>query len=397
MDSLRVALLSSGLVPVPPVMGGAVEEYVFQLAKNMRRQSINAVTLDRSFAEAETLNSNVVAKLRTIAVPSYFPKKDILQEFLFGVTCSRKLRGYDLAHANTPWVGLSVLSRACSGGLKLVYTCHNPLWPSESIRWEEKLVRKTESLVMRRSHAVVALNETMKKALNEKAQVPLDKLNIVPNGVDTSFFKPFLDGSSVNKKFKLYDKRVILFVGKLSSVKNVHVLLKAYKILVEKHGTDDLKLCMAGPLSGKFSRSSISSYAESVMDMAHRILPSGSYVFTGAIEKDELRRLYSRASIFVLPSNAEAFPLVLLEAMSSGCPLLGSAAGGIIDIIKENKTGFLFEVGDFRNLARYLETLLLDERLRTNLSSNCRRIAETVYDWGEISKRLFRIYTDLLE
>lgn len=396
MELPTIALLSSGLVPVPPVMGGAVEEYVLQVTKHLRKLSISATVVDRLFTKFNGQSSEGLVKIRSIKMPNFIPKHDVFQEICFGLASSKEISKYDLVHVSTPWVGLSTLKKVNRNRSKFVYTCHNPLWPSEKIHWAEKIIRNTESRVMRQSNAVIALNETMKKVLHEKARVPLYKLHLIPNGVDTSFFMPFLDDSIVSEKYDLDGKRVILFVGRISSAKDVHVLLKAYKVLLEKRSYKDLKLCIVGPLSAKFSQGSSNTYAKMVIEMAKRMLPEKSYIFTGAVDKDELRRLFSRSYVFVLPSHAEAFGLVLLEAMASGCPAIGAAAGGIVDVIQENETGLFFKTGNFLELAEKLDVLLLDKSLRRRLSLTCRRVAEREYDWGKIAERLSKLYMEVL-
>jgi len=394
-ENMKVALISSGLIRVPPTRGGAIEEYVFQLTQSLRKLGIDATAFDRAFSGDKTCLVGPLIRIRTPEMPRYLPRKDFPQELSFGLSSVRKLKKYDLIHANTGLAGFAI-AKSTRNGPKLVYTCHNPEWTSERVHWGEKVIRKIESYNMRRSNAVIALNDTMKRALNEKAHVPLQRLFLIPNGVDTNFFRPALQSDIIDRKYGLEGKRVILYVGKVSHIKRAQVLLKSYKILLESYRYRNLKLLIVGPLSDQFTKQSINWYARQVMRWACNNLPSDSYAFTGAVSKEELRMIYSRAYVLVLPSFAEAFGMVLLEAMASACPVIGSASGGIVDVISNGVNGYLFGTGDALDLASKIDMLLSNESLRKSLGLNSRRIATEVYDWRVIAKKLMALYERLL-
>ncbi len=187
----------------------------------------------------------------------------------------------------------------------------------------ERVVRLVEGFTMRTSNAVVALNKTMYRAIVEKAGINGDKAVIIPNGVDVDYFRPGLRNDELLSKFNLKGGNCILFVGRASPEKGVHLSLKAFSYIAQE--SVHVKLVIAGPLTSSFSASGTSPYARAVIEYAKRRL-QGRVIFTGAV-KDELRVLYSNAHLFVLPSLAEVFPMVLLEAMASGTPPIGSTAG----------------------------------------------------------------------
>jgi glycosyltransferase involved in cell wall biosynthesis len=399
---LRVALVSSGLIPIPPTRGGAVEEYVYQLSRHLRRLGIDAVVIDANYDSSrvvyEDVNGAQVVRVPT-AKPSVGFKERILKEILFGSTTASYINreDFDVVHVNTAWVGFTLALRRNAGKLKsqgFVYTCHNPLWPEDRVHMGEKIVRLVEGYTMKIADTVIALNKTMQKALTEKAKVDPRKMVIVPNGVDTEFFRPGLKNEQILSEYGLEEQSYILFVGRVSPEKGVHILLRAFKQIVN-YIPKDFKLVVVGPLSSAFNSAQPSSYAEAMMRYSKEELGE-RVVFTGAIDRNSLRVLYSNAYCFVLPSLAEAFPMVLLEAMASGTPPMGSTAGGIPDIIIEGVNGLLFRKGDWRDLANKLLTLFQDRGFRDKLSHNARKYVEENFSWGTIAVRIKEVYSSII-
>ncbi|MEM0080136.1 MAG: glycosyltransferase family 4 protein, partial [Nitrososphaerota archaeon] len=89
------------------------------------------------------------------------------------------------------------------------------------------------------------------------------------------------------------------------------------------------------------------------------------------------------------------FPMVLIEAMASGLPVIGSKTGGIVDIVENGVNGYLFEKGSANDLAEKLYLALSDESLRLKLSISSRINAESKYSWNTIAGKLLKIYSSL--
>ncbi|MEM1582671.1 MAG: glycosyltransferase family 4 protein [Candidatus Bathyarchaeia archaeon] len=393
---MNVTLISSGLLPVPPRRGGAVELYVLKLCEALRRLGVEAYVIDRLWNNTNKSDHIVRVKVPTLVDSKILTnilgrsRHLILKEVAFGISVSRALKEFELIHANTAWVGYTLAYKTRELRARLVYTCHNPLWPEENVHLGERVVRLIESSVMKKADAVIALNETMKRALIEKAAVNRDKIFVVPNGVDVEFFKSGLRCDEVNAKYGLEGKRVVLFVGRVTHGKGVHILLEAVKILKDKYGLKDVKIVIAGPLSGSFGDEGSTNYVQRLRKYA--IKNNIDAVFTGFLDLEELRYLYSCSHVLVLPSYFEAFPMVLIEAMSSGLPVIGSKAGGIVDVVEDGVNGFLFENGSAIDLAEKLYLLLSDEVLRKKFSINARFAAETKYSWDKVALEMFKVY-----
>ena len=111
-------------------------------------------------------------------------------------------------------------------------------------------------------------------------------------------------------------------------------------------------------------------------------------------ERTDVLDLMSRAAIYVQPSFWEALGLALQEAMFAGCACIGSRAGGIPELIEENKTGLLFEPGNVAQLAAVLEALIADETRRENLG---RAAAASIQERGMTAEQMVENHLRLYE
>ena len=106
-------------------------------------------------------------------------------------------------------------------------------------------------------------------------------------------------------------------------------------------------------------------------------------VFTGMLHGEELSQAYASGDVFVMPSESETLGLVVLEAMSSGLPVVAARAGGIPDIIPEDQegvNGFLFSPGDLDDCVEKMERLLTNRELRETMGMAARAEMEK-FDW----------------
>jgi glycosyltransferase involved in cell wall biosynthesis len=120
------------------------------------------------------------------------------------------------------------------------------------------------------------------------------------------------------------------------------------------------------------------------------------FLFTGRVPLQEKLEFYSISDIFVLPSISEAFGMVIIEAMASGLPVIGSNAGGIPEIIKHGENGLLFKVGDYQSLAEKILILLNDEKMCKEMGKKSRRIAVQNFSYERMANEYIKVYKEVL-
>lgn len=192
--------------------------------------------------------------------------------------------------------------------------------------------------------------------------VAKDKIFLIPNAVDTAQFRPLASNTKCKTKG-------VVYVGRLSLMKNIKLLLEAVSLLKKK-----VKLTIIG--DGPLKESLMQQAREMALDVD----------FKGAIPNQELPLYLNRASIFVLPSVAEGHPKALLEAMSCGLPCIGTDVEGTNTVIVDSVNGLLCKL-DAQDLADRIETLLDGEKLAESLGKRAREFILENYDIKAVIKK----------
>ena len=219
------------------------------------------------------------------------------------------------------------------------------------------------------------------------ADVPA-KFTAIPPGVDIDKFEPGNKNILLMNKYSIRnDDRVVLFVGGLDrahSFKGISFLIEAWRDL----GLAKAKLLIVGQ----------GDLRETYTCLAAEMGLKNNVLFADPVEDSQLPDYYNLADLFVLPSvnSSEAFGIVLIEAMACGVPTVASDLPGLRSVIREGKTGFLFETRDSQGLLNAIRRILAGSDLRAQMSIEARSTAVNEYSQVGIWKRLERLYQDLL-
>lgn len=243
--------------------------------------------------------------------------------------------------------------------------------------WFELMTRMAMAMekdALRAADFVFVLSPHTHDAL--RATVMPDRMAVAPCGIDTNLFRP-TDLDSDNH---------ILAVGRFSDPrKNVRLLLEAY-VLAARRGFDFPELCLIGepPGDGLLKGIRDSGVASKVRFL--RELPEAS-----------LAERYRRARFLVMSSSEEGLGIVILEAMSSGIPVISTRCGGPEWIIREGENGLLVPVGDAEALADAMCRLNSDADLRRRLSAAARQTVVQRFSFEKAGLIYLRKYDELLE
>jgi len=223
----------------------------------------------------------------------------------------------------------------------------------------------------------------------------------VQNGVDTQLFAPDLDEQPDP------DHPTIVYVGRVSPEKGTHVLIQAFGRILTKHPS--AKLRIIGPIAttsflmqlGDESTSEILrpfdgvNYEEHLHELA-AALPHGSVEFVGPIDNPQLPSHLRRATFATMPSLWEPFGIPVIEALSCGTPVIGARTGGITKTLEGSGAGVLVTPNSVEELAKAMDTLLADTKLRRIMSQAARDHAAEHYSYERVVRQLLEHYNLML-
>jgi len=204
------------------------------------------------------------------------------------------------------------------------------------------------------------------------------KLLVLPSSVDTEWF------SSQNRVFPEVSEEIkLLFIGGLDPFrKGIYDLLQAFSKVAASFPKATLVL------TGGDSFIEVKSKWES-MKLSDRI------DFLGWIDDADLPNLYSTCDVLILPSYNEGLPYVIIEALSSGLPIVASDVGGIAEVVTNAENGFIIQPGDLQSLTLSLSKLLSDKSLRLKMSQNNRKKAIENYSVQKVIASMEKLFQTL--
>lgn len=274
----------------------------------------------------------------------------------------------DIVHSHTP-VTLGMLGNlvALMENIPDVFTYHTyyseyakHYGPIKSLKKStSKAIKKFEVFYCNRVNHIIAPSAKLKNVLEECGVK--NEISILPTGIDLEEFKKDT-GGEFRKKWRISDdKKILLFVGRLGTEKNIEFLIKVMRSLKKEK---DIILVIVG--DGK-SRKDFEKIAKD-SGLKDRIL------FCGFLPREETISAFFACNIFVFASKTDTQGLVLGEAAAAGKPIIMVKDCGLSEIVKNNFNGFEVEekVEDFSE--RILK-LLRDKNLYDKMSSNSKKVA----------------------
>jgi len=211
---------------------------------------------------------------------------------------------------------------------------------------ELPLIRRLIRYTLERVDGVIAVSEALKTRIVGLG-IPEKKVAVVPNGVDPTKFYPINKTVAREDLGLPNDRKLLLSVGGLESVKGFDQLIKAMRILVNEFQATDVLLLIVG--DGALRQELLRMISACSLDAHVRLI--------GAVPHEQLRLWYSAADLFCLASRSEGWPNVVVESLACGTPVVATAVGGIPEIIRSEFLGCLVNSGD-RQIAEIVRDAL---------------------------------------
>jgi glycosyltransferase involved in cell wall biosynthesis len=241
----------------------------------------------------------------------------------------------------------------------------------------------------RRSNAaldrVIAVSGATNRDWVARTGIDARRVLTIPNGIDPEQFRRRWPKRVARKGLGLPDDEWVILgaVGRLDAVKGFEYLIEALARLKVAAPKVRLVLAGEGPLRGKLEA------------LARRTGVGDSVHFVGF--QADIQQVYDALDVFVLSSLSEALPYVLLEAMATELPCVGSNVGGVPEIIAPGETGFLVPPSESAALAVALQALLESPASRQRMGQAGRERILRDFNIRDMVRRTIQVYKDLLK
>jgi glycosyltransferase involved in cell wall biosynthesis len=181
-------------------------------------------------------------------------------------------------------------------------------------------------------------------------------------------------------------KNIILYVGRLASNKGLEVLIDSAPEVLKEH--PDTTFAFVGEDEGM---------KELLIDKAKKLGIINNLLFTDHIKDEELfLSAFAACDVFVLPSEYEAFGIVLLEAQACKKPVIGTRVGGVPEAIGKEGAGVVVEYNDSHALSEAINSLLSDPKKRNKMGEIGRKRVKKYFTWETVVDQIEKVYEELL-
>lgn len=408
MSQIRIACISVHTCPLAALGGketGGMNVYVRELSRWL---GMNGVMVDVFTRSQNATLPRVVPmgpKARVIHIPAGeerpVDKNQLtrhLPEFLNGVIRFTEDEGtsYSLVHSHywlSGWVAGRLKALWSIPWVHMYHTLgfmnNHVARPGEPREPSNRLALEAE--IGKEATLVVAPTPMEKAHLIWVLGIAPEKIRVIPCGVDIELFR-HIDPQEARTQLGLGPGRFILFVGRLTPVKGLDTLIRAFRVLLDhkRSNRGDVRLLVVGG-----EQEYPHSDSPELRALAESLGIVDRTIFLGPQQQSLLPLFYASAEMCVLPSRHESFGMVALEAMACGKPVVASNVGGLAFSVVNNETGVLVPEGDPTALATSLSYLLDHPEVTRELGRKAVQRALN-FRWPIITDRVLDLYRELI-
>lgn len=364
----------------PPYFGG-VEKVNYDLVE-MLNQKPDCEVDELCFAhkvgysESFTPQGYKLFRVPIWAIKASQPlSKGIVRTFL------RIRKDYDIIHVHVPNPIASVVSLLSPKRTKIVVHWHSDIIKQKTLL---KFFKPLQTAFLKRADAIIATSQNYVDA-SQWLKPFASKVAVIPIGLDVAEMKyNQKDVEDIKKRYE--GKKIVLCIGRLTLYKGHKVLIEAAKKL-----DDDIIILLGG----------VGEMEAELKQFAAECTVEDKVKFIGRIPADLIYAYYKAADVFCLPSitRAEAFGVVLLEALAMGTPIVtcNIEGSGVPWVNQNGETGYNVPVGDYDSLAEKIKLILNNSELREELSQNCIKRFREYFTLDKMVEGTYSLYKSLVD
>lgn len=271
---------------------------------------------------------------------------------------------------------------------RAAYLCARPQKPLiASIRNVKEaryyvLSRILDRILSRWTNIVICNTHAAKASLLRYGISPA-KIRVIHNGIEPDKYDVSISKKTIRQRLGIPQENFVIgTIGRITRQKNYPLFVSMAETLLKRNSHLHFIVVGNGELRPQTER------------MIEERGLRNRFTLTGA--RNDIADVLKAFDLFILTSNWEGFPNVLLEAMCGRVPVIATAVGGVAELVQDGANGLLVEPGDLEGLVRAVETLVSDTERRTRLGDAGRRSIENHYTLGHMAERTAAIYEELM-
>jgi 1,2-diacylglycerol 3-alpha-glucosyltransferase len=242
--------------------------------------------------------------------------------------------------------------------------------------WAGQIAREVVQDYLNRCTHVIAPTASIERMIYEDYEIEAP-VTVLPTPIDLGQYA-HPDPEPIRRKYRLYGKQVLLYLGRISQEKSIDMLLQAFTRLVVQRPQTVLMIAGRGP------------HSDTLQELARSLGIEGQVIFAGAVPYDQVPHYMAAADLFVFASTAETQGLVVLEALAAGTPVVAVHASGIDDVLAGSEGGVLVQDDE----ATFADTILSILSRPDRIAEMRRAARETAqrYTISAATERLLAVY-----
>lgn len=345
----------------PAIGGGQINAWEISKRVAKKGHKVDIITRNNGYDNLPRVKNLKIVKLGLKSNPN-----STLSKIIFTTRALIHFldKDYDIIHAHAFLPGITTVLIKFYKGIPTVFTVHGTSLGTNLLN---PVSKKIEEIIL------------TKIKYDTEITVSRDFFNIknvnknvvyIPNGIDTSLFDKI--------KVAKYKQKTLLFVGRLHPQKNLINLIKAFERVIKKY--PKLRLLIVGEGTQK----------EELIKITKELKLENNISFLGEKKQKDLIEIYKKSHLFILPSIYEGQPLVLLEALVAGLPIVATNVGGVPDIVNEGINGVLIKKPFQREIAKaLLKALKGYHKFHTT--------KPRIFDWNYVTGKTLSVYKKLIK
>lgn len=237
------------------------------------------------------------------------------------------------------------------------------------------------------ANLIIAHNNFSKKEIIEKLETNEERIKIIPHGNYLHVIEDIPEKQHARSKLHLgIDKKIILFFGQIKEVKGLDILLRALKDISSEEPNIELVI------AGKLWKTDFKKYKDIIDNLQ---IEQFCKLFIRYIPDEEVCFFYAAADLVILPYRKIYQSGVLLMALSYQKPVVVSDLDGMLEIVKDRETGYVFRNNDANHLAKVVLSALNNSHEMAKIAENGKQLMVKEYSWQSIGVNTLELYRSL--